>query len=297
MNIRQLQVFQAVCDTLSFTRAAEALYMTQPAVSHTIRDLEQEVGCRLFERLNRRIDLTAAGRLFREKTTRLLELYDELANHFDGMEESGLLRLGSSITIANVWLPSILQKFHAVCEKTPVQVEVDKASSIEARLERNEVDLALLEGPVHSRVLEARVFSSYEMAVICAPESPLAGRVISPAAFAAAELLLREKGSAIRDAVDSALLLRHLSAAPVWTSVNSRALIQAVRHNLGISVLPAELVQGELEAGQVAQVWVEGMTLSNQSAVVWHRDKYLTRAMRTLMDIAAETGRSSPGGV
>lgn len=74
----------------------------------------------------------------------------------------------------------------------------------------------------------------------------------------------------------------------MWTSVNSRALIQAVRHNLGVSVLPAELVQGELEAGLVAQVWVDGMTLSNQSAVVWHRDKYITRAMRTLTEIVAE---------
>lgn len=85
MNLRQLEVFRAVCEQGGFTRAAQSLYMTQPAVSHVIAELEKEAGCPLFDRISRRIYLTEAGRIFLEKARQILELHEELSAGFPAL--------------------------------------------------------------------------------------------------------------------------------------------------------------------------------------------------------------------
>ena len=146
VNIRQLQVFKTLCDELNFTKTAEKLNMTQPAVSHVIGSLEEEFGVRLVDRLNRRIYLTTAGKLFLAKAIRLLDLYDDLRLNFWAEKEQQPLRVGSCLTIANFWLPGIIKEFNETCPQTPLQVVVDSAAHIEKLLEDNEIDLALYEG-------------------------------------------------------------------------------------------------------------------------------------------------------
>ena len=106
MTIRHLYIFKIVCEEGSFTRAARRLYMTQPAVSHAILELEAEIGSPLFDRLSRRIYLNASGNIMLSKVNRLLELYEELKSNALTAEQPLPLRIGSTITIGNFWLPS-----------------------------------------------------------------------------------------------------------------------------------------------------------------------------------------------
>ena len=129
VNIRQLQVFKTLCDELNFTKTAEKLNMTQPAVSHVIGSLEEEFGVRLVDRLNRRIYLTTAGKLFLAKAIRLLDLYDDLRLNFWAEKEQQPLRVGSCLTIANFWLPGIIKEFNETCPQTPLQVVVEDRKS------------------------------------------------------------------------------------------------------------------------------------------------------------------------
>ena len=126
MNIRQMQIFRALCEELNFTKTAARLNMTQPAVSHVVAELERETGTPLFDRIGRRIYLTAAGKLLLEKITRLLELYDDISAGFAG--ETGLqpLKVGSCLTIANFWLPEIAGKFARACPDTPLEIMPDR---------------------------------------------------------------------------------------------------------------------------------------------------------------------------
>ena len=134
MNIRQMQIFRALCEELNFTKTAARLNMTQPAVSHVVAELERETGTPLFDRIGRRIYLTAAGKLLLEKITRLLELYDDISAGFAG--ETGLqpLKVGSCLTIANFWLPEIAGKFARACPDTPLEITVDIVSRVAAML-------------------------------------------------------------------------------------------------------------------------------------------------------------------
>ena len=292
MNLRQLEVFRAVCEQGGFTRAAQSLYMTQPAVSHVIAELEKEAGCPLFDRISRRIYLTEAGRIFLEKARQILELHEELSAGFPALTGQAPLRIGSGITIANFHLPTILRRCRRLDDFPSVRVTVDQAGRIEEALLNSELDVALIEGVVRHPHLIRQPFSSYDTAAFCAPSHPLATRSpLSLDDLLTAELLLREPGSAIRDAFDSALLLRDRCAEPAWTSVNSPALAAAAREGLGVAVLPACLTEADVAAGRLVRLEVEGLTLRNQNQLVVHRDKTITPPLRLFMEaVTAEEG-------
>lgn len=285
MNLRQLSVFCAVCAEMSFTKAAKRLYMTQPAVSHVIAELEEETGCVLFDRISRRIDLTGAGRAFYEKAARIVELHEDLEKSVGTLDFISPVRIGSSITIANFLLPDMMHRFYEAFPAVPTRIEVDTAQHNTEKLLENKVDVALIEGGAPDSRLAAHPFSSFEIVAVCAPEYP-APASLTPHMLVKETLLLREKGSSVRDGLDGALLLHGLMAEPAWTSVDSQALICAAKSGLGVSVLPEILVQNELFAGTLRRVRVRGLHLKNINYAVYRRDKFLSPPLRGFLKIA-----------
>lgn len=291
MTIRHLFIFKTVCEEMNFTRAAERLFMTQPAVSHVIAELEKEAGTPLFDRRTKKIALNGRGRLLLEKTVRLLELYEDMEGDLKGLERKAVLRIGSSITIANFWLPYFVKRFEEQNEGIPLQIEVDSAANVAGKLERGELDLALIEGASYISQFEDVPFSSYEVTPICSPayRARVGGGALANAIkieeFAAMPLLLREKGSAIRDVLDGVFIQHGLLAKPYWVSVNSQALIQAAIAGLGVTVLPLNLAKGEIEAGRLVELPVEGLKLRNANHIVYHKAGYITSPMQKFIDL------------
>ena len=243
MNLRHLHIFQTVCEENSVTKAAERLFMTQPAVSHAISELEEELNVTLFDRISRRLYLTQAGRILLEKTQVFLEMYDDLEACVKNLESNAPLRIGSTITLANYILPGAMNHFEAAYGYPPAHVFVDNAREIEAKLCAHELDLALLEGVPRGEQLVTIPLESFQLSIVCSPAHPLAGKTIALDALLKERLLLREPGSAVRDTFDSALVLHGAAAVPLWTSANSQALVQAASHNLGLAVLPDIVVR------------------------------------------------------
>lgn len=286
MKIRHLRIFKMVCEEGSITKAAEKLYITQPAVSNAISELESFLDVALFDRISRKIYLNETGKLFLTKVINILDLYDNLEQSVKDLEDHAKIKIGSSITIANFILPKKLIEFEQIYKNIPVEVTVENAWKIEEKLYNNEIDLGLIEGVIYNEELIKIPFSSYKMVIICSPEHTLAAeKSISIKQIIQEKLLLREKGSAIRDVFDSALLLQNLKATPEWTSINSQALIQAVKHNLGISVLPKILVKKELESGEICELKVNHFELVNKNHIVFHKDKFQTKSFKTLVDL------------
>lgn len=287
MNLRQMYIFKEVCEELSFTKTAKKLYMTQPAVSHVINDLEEEIGGKLFERIGRKIYLTGTGEILLHKVIRIIELHEDLENGFKDQEELVTIRIGSSITIANFWLQKWIKEWRQKYERTPLKIQVDSATNIEEKLLNNEIDIALMEGAIHNKQLISHEVSSYEMSVICSSNHDFAksGRSeITVEEFVTQPLLLREKGSAIRDTLDSALLLKRIYVDPMMTSVNSQALIQAVKCDFGISVLPDLLVTQQVKEGDIVKLAIKDMRLLNYNSICYHHDKYLSKPLQWFID-------------
>lgn len=286
MNIRQLEIFCTLCREGSVTGAARALYMTQPAVTHVISALEEEAGCPLFDRISRRLYLNASGRRFKEKAEQILELFGELSVNFAESEEKTPIHLGANITIANFWLPKVWEEFARLYPQTPVQVTVDSAARIEEELLAYRLDFGFLEGNIHSGRLESLEFGAYRVGVYAAPGHPLASREICrPEELVQERLLLREKGSAVRDVFDHGLYGLGLTAEPACTSVNTQALVRMAGQGLGAAVLPEPVAEPEIQAGRLKEIRVEGLFMENRMKAAWVKERSMTGQMKRMMEL------------
>lgn len=285
MNIRHLHIFTTICDENSVSHAARKLFMTQPAVSHVLKEIENELGYPLFDRIAKRLYLTQAGVLFLDKARQIVSLHAELEKEASTYEKSAPIRIGSCITIANYWLPEILRAFQ---QKTNTQamVNVDSADQIILQLQRNEIDIAFIEGVIPQGDFIAHPFSSYSMRLVCAIDHPCASAHYQRIDELKKEsFLLREKGSAIRDSFDSYLRLSQFEITPVWTSANSQALLMATKQGLGITVLPQMLVEKDIEEKTLIDVPLQDFSLKNTNYILYHREKYLSKNMRLLLEL------------
>ena len=292
MTIRHLAIYRTVCEEMSITKAAERLYMTQPAVSHVIAQMEREAKTPLFDRRAQKIYINERGKALLEKAVRLLALYDEIDRELPGLEKKAVLRIGSSITIAAFWLPSFVSEFECSNPETPLEVNVDSAFHTVSRLERGEIDIALVEGAFYLEQFEKIPFSSYRIIPLCAPKYLKAVRKqekqpMTMEMLSSLRLLLREKGSAVRDVLEGAFLQKELEVKPYWTSVNSQALLKAAKAGLGIALLPDILAERELLEGSLVSPEIEGLKLTNHNYIAWHKSNYLTSTMKAFIEIVS----------
>lgn len=289
MTIRHIRIFQIVCKENSISKAAKMLYMTQPAVSHVIRELELELTFPLFDRIHKRIHLTKAGELFLQKVNHVLLLFDDLEASSPYLDKFVPLSIGSSITFANFCLPPILKDFEALYPDIKCYIEVCSAKSVTNLLLQNQLDIGLIEGVIEAEELIKTPFSSYNLAAYSAPFHPLAKiKSISLETLSNEKLLLREKGSAIRDTFDSILTVFSLTAKPSWVSVNSSALIEAARFGLGITIMPDILVKKQIRKGELVPLDVKELNLRNNSYIVYHKNKHITSSMEYFIEFISE---------
>lgn len=284
MNLRYLEILEAVAEAGTFTGAAKCLYLTQSAVSHAIAELERQTGSALFDRLPRGIRLTPCGALLLEEATSILRTCRELDQRMDRLEEAAPVNVVSSITIASFWLPNILRRLQAQRPGLRVQVRVVSAAAAIDVLRKGEADLALVEGVEPDGPLLSLRFGSYRLLAACAPGYQLPDRALKPQELCALPLLLREPGSAIRDKLDSTLYLVGQTARPVWESVNSTALLEAAKAGLGITVLPELLLKGPIAQGQLHNVRLDGMDLENAVLAVRRQNKSVSRNLLAVLE-------------
>lgn len=284
MNIRQLEILEAIAQTGSFTGAARKLYLTQSAVSHAISELEQQTGTALFDRLPRGVHLTQCGSLLLEEAQGILSSCRNLEQRMGHLEDYISIRIASSITIASFYLPNILRKLRKKIPKLKVQVQVVSASCAMDILHKGNADIALVEGAEPQGFFYSRAFGSYGLSAVCAPDYPLSDAAVTPKEFCSLPLLLREKGSAIRDTLDSMLYLVHQTAHPMWESVNSTALIKAAEAGLGVTVLPDLLLSDLIAQNRLRKLEIKDVIMENKMLVVYRRDKYMIHNLQEVVD-------------
>lgn len=284
MTLRHYEILRAVAQSGSFTLAAKQLYITQSAVSHAVREMEERAKTPLFERFAKGVRLTQAGERLLSQVLPILTSCEKLEEQMDHLEHQARLPIATSITIAIHWLPGILRQFQEKWPDIPVEVEVVTASQVWPILDEGKADVAFVEGPVLPGEYDSGVFASYGMKVVCAPFYTRK-KQISLDEFCLEKLLVREKGSAIRDTLDSMLYLSEKTIKPMWTSVNSYALIEAAKAGLGLTVLPDILVQRELESGALKEIRVGGIHLKNEISYVIRRRMHQTAPLADLIAI------------
>ncbi len=286
MTIRHIKIFLAVCDSgCNTTRAAEALHMSQPAVSLAIRELEGYYGVALFDRIGRRLKITDAGLRFRDYALHIARLFDDMEKGMKDWDAFGLIRVGASVTIGAQFLPGYVKAFYDRYPGTAVRALVAPSEQLEAEIMANALDLALIEGIPHSPDLVSESYMEDELAVICPPDLFPSGAQLTPEQFREQRFLLREKGSGTREVFERAAASVGFQAEPVWEAMSTTALVNAVISGLGIAVLPHRMVMGPIERGLVHTVTVQGLAFRREFRIIYHREKYLTAAARAFLDL------------
>lgn len=290
MNLKILQIFQTVCEEGTITKAAKKLFMTQPAISRAIHELEIELNLQLFERYGKRIHLNESGELFLRYAQRVLVSYDDLKKSVISIPFQAKIKIGSSITIANDILPSALATFKKKYPQTPIEVVVESASNVLARLKEHQIDIALVEGIVDDKNWVQEHISSYELCIVCSKQHELANNmIITWNNILKQNWLLREKGSAARDTFESACLLHQIVLKPIWTSVNSQALLQATRENLGITILPKSIVDMYPYIMDLHVLCLEDQSLRNENHIVYDKKLFLSDVLCYLIECLKES--------
>ncbi|SBV92658.1 Transcriptional regulator, LysR family [uncultured Dysgonomonas sp.] len=198
MSNFRLKVFHSVAVHLNFTKAAEELYISQPAVTKNIKELETELDAKLFDRLSNNVALTEAGRIVFDYAEHVLELDKKLAFDLSTLKQkyAGQLKLGASTTIGQYILPSILAKFHERHTDIALMLLNDNTEKIERALLRNEIDLGIVEGSSKNNQIKYIPFIKDEIVAIAHTSQPLSEQdEISLSELKSLPLVLREAGS------------------------------------------------------------------------------------------------------
>lgn len=287
MTLRHMMIFRTVCETeYNTTRAAEALHMTQPAVSLAIKELEQYYGLRLFDRIGRRLRITDAGKLFLQYATHISELFNDMETGLRDWGTKGILRVGASITIGSQFLPGYVKAFSNLCPGIDVRAIVEQGERLEKKLLENELDCALTEGIVHDTNIVSEAYMEDHLSIICAADKGWQqGQSISMEEFQKQRFLLREPGSGTREVFDRTIAQAGLSITPIWEAMSTTALVNAVINGLGIAVLPHRMILPALRQGLIIAVKVQELQFRRNFYITYHKNKFLTEAAKAFMEL------------
>ncbi len=287
MTLRHMKIFLAVtehgCNT---TKAAQALMMSQPAVSLAVRELEQYYGVVLFDRIGRRLRITEAGLRFQDYASHICSLFDDMEKGMRGWDVSGQLRAGASITIGSQFLPAYVRAFRALRPEIQIRALVAPSDLLEKRIMENELDFALIEGVTHNPALCAEEYMDDCLTVICPDQDFFRqNRKMSLQTFQKQCFLLRERGSGTREVIDRVTENAGFLITPMWEAMSTTALINAVINGLGISILPHRMVAEAVRQGLVIAVSVEGLEFRRRFRIIYHKEKYLTQAAKEFLEL------------
>ncbi len=294
VTFRQLRVFEAVARNLSFSRAAEELHLTQPAVSMQIKQLEENAGLPLFEQLGKKIFLTEAGRELFHYARAIAQQLNEaeaVLTELKGLKR-GKLNI-SVVSTANYFAPQLLAVFCRRHENVTLSLNVANRESMLHQLADNEMDMAIMGQPPEGLDIEAAPFMENPLVVIASPTHPLAREHgISPERLANETFIVREKGSGTRGAMERFFQQHGMTLHTGMEMSTTEAIKQAVQADMGLAVVSLHTIALELETRRLAVLDVVSFPLSRYWYVAHRKGKRLSAVAQAfkefLVDEAAQ---------
>ncbi len=288
MDFEQLKTFQLICQLKSFSRCAEKLGVTQPAISAQIRSLENEVGARLFDRDGGKVILTAAGRLFEPFAEHCLQCYSHILAGVSELYRSprGELCVSTNEAASLYLLPGIFAQFRKQYNRVNLSiVRAERSRTIEAVISRD-VDFGVVSTPVQDTRLEAMPLFKDDVMLVVPGIHPLASRSTVKLDVMLQYPLLLMKHGRLREKINHFLHTHDVRPRVAMELESSELLKRLIQAGVGIGFLPESNVRPEAEAGLVKTIRVDGMRVQRELALIYRKDKVLTRAAHAFLEVA-----------
>lgn len=292
ITLHQLRLFHSLGKFLSYTRAADEMNLSQPAMSIQIKRLEQSVGMPLVDKMGKKIFLTEAGRELLETTSDVIDrlnLFSDNMNHLD-KRVKGPLKL-SAISTAKFFMPHLLGVFLRDYPDVKPNLTITNQASVIQRLEENLDDLVIMGRMPEHLDLVVHEFLKNPLVVIAAVDHPLVGKKnISLQRLASERFISRELGSGTREALRRLFASKGLEIEHYMELGSGEAIKQAVMAGLGISVVSLHNLRMELEVGRIAVLEVDSFPLQRQWYAVYKKGKQLSSTASHFLDFLLEDG-------
>jgi len=293
MADRRLQVFHTVAKQLSFTKAGEVLFMTQPAVTFQIKQLEEHFDTRLFDRGHGRLSLTPAGETVFAYAEKILNLSAEMEVRLSEMtgEVCGPLLVGASMTIAEFLLPRILGEFKSHYPGVQPNLVVANSETIEKRIAEHALDIGFIESQSHNTNLQIEPCCDDELVVVCNPRFPLARlKEVPPDRLLDHPYVSREAGSGTREFTDAYLREHGHSIEQLNTVMelgSPVALNAVVETGLGYTIASRASVTASQRLGELVAIPLKPR-FTRTLSMVYSKDKFRSKLVTTFVEFAAE---------
>ena len=292
-TLKQLKTFISVAEYRKMSEAAKQLYISQPTVSQIISDLEKEYHAKLFERVSRELKITPAGLLLLGHAREIVASHEHLEQSMKNMHALRPLRVGATLTVGNTLMGTLMETLGQCHPDIDTTVFVENTKIIEHRLIHNELDIALVEGIiVRQEILTAPVLEDH-LCVICGRNHPFAD--IGPITIDRLRhqnFIMREKGSGTRAIFENIMLTYHIPFVTKWECSSRCAIVDAVRHNLGLGVLSERCVKEYVEKGDIFVCPIEGVSMKRYFYLCFNQSHAFTSQMQ---DFTAVLHQSAPG--
>lgn len=277
MTIRDLEIFVTVAETGGIGAAAKKLYISQPTVSHVISQIEKTYQVKLFERLSKKMLITATGEEFLQYARYNLNNFKNMEHYLYHVSEQLTIHIGASLTVGGFFLADMISDFEKERPQIRVRVYIDNTKKIVRQLLDGSLDIAVLEGEIHSEEMITKIVYEDKMVLICGKDHPFAHKKsIRLEELKFVDCVLREEGSGTRDFLINLTEKQGISLVEKWVCHSSDSIINIVAAGQGVSLLSEAIVRNE---PRVVQVPIEDVVMTRKFRIVYHKDKFISSAL------------------
>ena len=291
---QHLLVFVKVAEKGNFSKAAEELHITQPAVSQYIQSLERIYGTRLLERNNKFVRLNKAGKIVYDHAKEILGIYSKISILLDDLANApkGPLAIGASYSFGEYVLPHVISQLHKEFPHIQPTIKIGNTKEIAGLVLKNQLDVGIIEGDFHDSHLTVEPFADDSMFVIASAKHPLAKEreLCRPESLEKETWIIREEGSGTREATDKLWSILAISPKDVMVFGSTQIIKESVEAGLGIALLSQVTFRKESRLGLIKILPVNGTPYKRKFSIVLRKSAYRTKAMEVFIELLKNRG-------
>lgn len=286
MTIRHLKIFITVATYGKMRKAAEALFISQPAVSQSIKELEAYYNIKLFERLTQKLCLTVEGTKLLNHARYIVDSFDNLDLMMKEQAAFPRLRIGGSVSVGTYLLNDIMDEMEYTVKDLEFKVIVDNTSTIEELIKTNQLDVAIVEGAISCDELIQIPIYKDELVIIVGKGHPFYQKERATLDELKNEIwIAREEGSMNRNQYEQLLAEKNYSTKHKWICSNTETIKQTVSRGRGLAIISKLLIQKELSEGLLRILPIDDLHVMRDINLIYHKDKFISPTLKTFIEV------------
>ncbi|WP_434309116.1 LysR family transcriptional regulator [Hominifimenecus sp. rT4P-3] len=288
MNIRYLKIFLAVVDNQTMNAAAKALNITQPSISQAISEMEYYYGVKLFDRLSRHLYLTPTGTQLLSYARYIVSTFNEMEVFLKNSAQTPLLRIGATAVFSSRFLSGIVKEVQKQHPSAALNIQGSSTPVIEEKLLNSELDLGIVEGKITHPDLVCQHLATDRLVFVCGRTHPFYGKQISFQDLNDQAFITYGGSSYLRNLFHHIAEEKGIRYQEFWTCSGSESIKTAVMDGLGLCITSASMFRSELASGALYEIPVEGMKLTREWMIAYHKNKFFHPMLLEFVRICQE---------